>query len=81
LLWSDPNEQEESWALSYCGAGYTFGSKVVEDFHHINGTELIVHSRLFPINLKGYKEWFQVALKKFFRIEWLLFGPRPTLED
>ena len=43
LLWSDP-EDIETWALSPRGAGWLFGSKVTNEFSHINDLELIARA-------------------------------------
>ena len=40
LVWSDP-EDIEAWGQSPRGAGYLFGYKVVDEFNHINGLDLI----------------------------------------
>lgn len=43
LMWSDP-ENIEAWAPNNRGAGWIFGTKVVRDFNHINGLELIARA-------------------------------------
>ena len=40
LMWSDPADIE-TWEISPRGAGWLFGSRVVEEFNHINSLELI----------------------------------------
>ena len=40
LMWSDPDDIE-AWSVSSRGAGWLFGSKVTDQFNHINDLELI----------------------------------------
>lgn len=56
LLWSDP-EDIETWALSPRGAGWLFGSKVTNEFCHINDLELI--ARAHQLVMDGFKYWFK----------------------
>ena len=42
-MWSDP-EDIETWSLNPRGAGWIFGSRVTEEFNHINGFDLICRS-------------------------------------
>lgn len=58
-MWSDP-EEIESWAMSPRGAGWLFGSKVTQEFCHINDLELI--ARAHQLVLDGYKYWFKDQL-------------------
>ena len=44
LMWSDP-EDIEDWAINARGAGWVFGSKVTNDFCHINGLDLVARVR------------------------------------
>lgn len=55
LMWSDP-EDIETWSMSPRGAGWIFGSKVTEEFNHINGLSLIC--RAHQLVQEGYKYWF-----------------------
>mmetsp|Transcript_31606 Transcript_31606/g.5715 ORF Transcript_31606/g.5715 Transcript_31606/m.5715 type:complete len:172 (+) Transcript_31606:249-764(+) len=55
LMWSDP-DSIESWAVSPRGAGWLFGSKVTDEFNHINGLELIC--RAHQLVQEGYTYWF-----------------------
>lgn len=55
LMWSDPDEIE-AWAMGPRGAGWLFGSKVTEEFNHINGLELVC--RAHQLVHEGYKYWF-----------------------
>jgi len=55
LMWSDP-EDIETWAVSQRGAGYLFGSKVTQQFNHINGLQLIC--RAHQLVQEGYKYMF-----------------------
>lgn len=41
MMWSDPEEIRDAWVISPRGAGYLFGSKVAEEFNHMNGLDLI----------------------------------------
>lgn len=41
MMWSDPEEIRDAWLISPRGAGYLFGSKVAEEFNHLNGLDLI----------------------------------------
>ena len=56
LMWSDPDEIE-TWIMSCRGAGWIYGWKVVDEFNHINGLELIC--RAHQLVMEGYKYWFQ----------------------
>ena len=55
LMWSDP-EDIEQWAISPRGAGWLFGRKVVEEFNHGNGLELI--ARAHQLVQEGLKYQF-----------------------
>ena len=55
LMWSDPDDIE-TWAFSSRGAGYVFGSKVVDDFNQLNDIRLIC--RAHQLVNEGYKYWF-----------------------
>ncbi|GAB5587980.1 sporulation-induced protein [Umbelopsis nana] len=44
LLWSDPEAQVETWAVSPRGGGYLFGSMPTNAFCHNNEVDLIVRS-------------------------------------
>lgn len=41
MMWSDPEEIRDAWLISPRGAGYLFGSRVAEEFNHMNGLDLI----------------------------------------
>ena len=41
LVWSDPDDRVEAWAVSPRGAGWLFGSKVTNDFMQRNNLKLI----------------------------------------
>ena len=43
LMWSDPYDIE-TWAMSNRGAGWLFGSKVTQEFNHINGFDLVARA-------------------------------------
>ncbi|XP_037719870.1 serine/threonine-protein phosphatase 4 catalytic subunit-like [Drosophila subpulchrella] len=55
LLWSDPEDQL-GWGVSPRGAGYLFGSDVVEAFKHANGLDMIC--RAHQLVMEGYKWHF-----------------------
>lgn len=55
LMWSDP-DNIETWVLSNRGAGWLFGSKVTQEFNHINGLQLI--ARAHQLAQDGYMYWF-----------------------
>eukprot|EP00954_Amorphochlora_amoebiformis_P000861 66360-Amorphochlora_amoeboformis.AAC.2 len=41
LMWSDPDGDCDTWAVSPRGAGWLFGEKVTKQFNHMNGLELV----------------------------------------
>ncbi|PGH17435.1 serine/threonine-protein phosphatase [Polytolypa hystricis UAMH7299] len=55
LVWSDPDDVE-TWAVSPRGAGWIFGSKVADEFCHVNGLNLI--ARAHQLVNEGYKYHF-----------------------
>lgn len=57
-MWSDP-EDIEGWGLSPRGAGYLFGSDVVNKFNEINHIDLI--ARAHQLVMEGYKTMFPGA--------------------
>jgi len=57
LMWSDPDERIEGWNKSERGAGYMFGSKVVDEFNRINGLDLI--ARAHQLAMEGYQILFE----------------------
>jgi len=59
LLWSDP-EEIDGWGLSPRGAGYLFGSDVVQQFNHVNKIDLIC--RAHQLVMEGYKPMFDDTL-------------------
>jgi len=56
MLWSDPDEELDTWSLSHRGAGYIFGKQVIKEFHHRNGLELTI--RAHQLVFEGYKFMF-----------------------
>ena len=56
LMWSDPDDIE-TWIVSCRGAGWIYGWKVVDEFNHINGLELIC--RAHQLVMEGFKYWFE----------------------
>eukprot|EP01064_Diplonema_japonicum_P038686 TRINITY_DN9442_c7_g1_i1.p1 TRINITY_DN9442_c7_g1~~TRINITY_DN9442_c7_g1_i1.p1 ORF type:complete len:325 (+),score=40.60 TRINITY_DN9442_c7_g1_i1:59-976(+) len=55
LMWSDP-EDIDGWGLSPRGAGYLFGSDVVQQFNQTNNIDLIARSH--QLVMEGYKSLF-----------------------
>jgi len=55
LLWSDP-EDTQGWGVSPRGAGYLFGSDVVQQFNQTNSIEMIC--RAHQLVMEGYKWHF-----------------------
>jgi diadenosine tetraphosphatase ApaH/serine/threonine PP2A family protein phosphatase len=43
MMWSDPDDIL-TWGHSGRGAGWLFGSQVVDEFNYINGLDLIVRA-------------------------------------
>merc|ERR1711907_263278 len=59
LMWSDP-EDIDGWGLSPRGAGYLFGTDVVDKFNNTNGLNLIC--RAHQLVMEGYKHMFNDSL-------------------
>lgn len=57
LLWSDPEEETETWKLSKRGAGWLFGYKPTDSFCHTNGLELVC--RAHQLMSEGYSYKFR----------------------
>jgi serine/threonine-protein phosphatase 6 catalytic subunit len=55
LMWSDP-EEVDTWAISPRGAGWLFGSKVTNEFVHMNNLKLVC--RAHQLVNEGYKYMF-----------------------
>ncbi|CAG8504309.1 11097_t:CDS:2 [Paraglomus brasilianum] len=53
LVWSDPDQDKDEFAISPRGAGYTFGGEVVKKFLHINGMSHIL--RAHQLCMEGYQ--------------------------
>ncbi|KAG8835266.1 hypothetical protein FRC17_004573 [Serendipita sp. 399] len=60
LLWSDPDDSVQSWALSPRGCGFLFGSLVTSQFTHLNSLELI--ARAHQLVEEGYQYKFNEKL-------------------
>ncbi|KAI9481177.1 MAG: Metallo-dependent phosphatase-like protein [Benjaminiella poitrasii] len=60
LVWSDPDPDKEEFAISARGAGYTFGSSVVDRFLHLNKMEHIL--RAHQLCNAGYQVLFDDKL-------------------
>lgn len=58
-MWSDP-EEIETRAVSPRGAGWLFGSRVTEEFNHINKIELVC--RAHQLVQEGLKYMFDKGL-------------------
>lgn len=59
LMWSDPDDIT-GWRLSPRGAGYLFGSDIVEEFNRVNSLTLIC--RAHQLIMEGYREMFNKSL-------------------
>ncbi|OEL19022.1 Phytochrome-associated serine/threonine-protein phosphatase 3 [Dichanthelium oligosanthes] len=59
LMWSDP-EEIETWAVSPRGAGWLFGTRVTQEFNHINKIELVC--RAHQLVQEGLKYMFDKGL-------------------
>ena len=44
IMWSDPDDNVQGWAMSPRGAGYLFGADIVSDFNHTNGLNQIARA-------------------------------------
>ncbi|KAI8643169.1 Metallo-dependent phosphatase-like protein [Parasitella parasitica] len=60
LVWSDPDPDKEEFAISARGAGYTFGSLVVDRFLHLNKMDHIL--RAHQLCNAGYQVLFDDKL-------------------
>lgn len=60
LLWSDPDDQIADWRTSPRGAGFLFGSNVVDKFCHNNNISLI--ARAHQLINEGYRYMFDKRL-------------------
>jgi len=57
LMWSDPEDiHDETWLVSPRGAGYLFGARVVSEFAHCNGLELLC--RAHQLVQEGFRYHF-----------------------
>lgn len=56
ILWSDPDDGCESWAVSPRGAGWLFGAAITREFNHVNGISLI--ARAHQLVQEGFKYMF-----------------------
>ncbi|CAD6332954.1 unnamed protein product [Miscanthus lutarioriparius] len=59
LMWSDP-EEIDTWAVSPRGAGWLFGTRVTQEFNHINKIELVC--RAHQLVQEGLKYMFDKGL-------------------
>ncbi|ORY85994.1 Metallo-dependent phosphatase [Leucosporidium creatinivorum] len=55
LMWSDPDDID-TWSVSPRGAGWLFGSRVTDEFNHVNSLTLI--ARAHQLVQEGYKFMF-----------------------
>ncbi|KAJ2082714.1 putative serine/threonine protein phosphatase [Coemansia sp. RSA 988] len=60
LLWSDPDPDIKTFSRSQRGAGFTFGSEVVERFLHVNGLSHVL--RAHQLCMEGYLVLFNDRL-------------------
>ena len=59
IMWSDPDDIE-TWLMSSRGAGWIFGSRVVQEFNYLNDLTLIC--RAHQLVMEGFKYWFNEGL-------------------
>jgi len=57
MMWSDPEDEIETWGQGARGAGYLFGGKIVDGFCRINNLDIICRSHQL-VN-EGYKYHFK----------------------
>lgn len=60
LVWSDPEDLEQSWGISGRGAGFLFGQKATEKFNYVNQIGFIC--RAHQLVNEGYKYMFDNKL-------------------
>ena len=60
LVWSDPEDISVSWQMSPRGAGYLFGQRVTDEFHHVNNLQLM--ARAHQLVMEGRKYHFDQRL-------------------
>jgi diadenosine tetraphosphatase ApaH/serine/threonine PP2A family protein phosphatase len=63
LVWSDPEDLSSTgapWQISPRGAGYLFGRRVTEEFHHVNSLQLM--ARAHQLVMAGRKYHFDKSL-------------------
>ena len=60
MMWSDPSDTIEGWALSDRGAGWIFGKKVVDAFLHQNDLKCV--ARAHQLVQEGYSKHFAAQL-------------------
>jgi serine/threonine-protein phosphatase 4 catalytic subunit len=60
LLWSDPEDNMKGWGMSPRGAGWLFGSDVLQNFTHVNKIQMV--ARAHQLILEGYKLMFSDTL-------------------
>ena len=59
LMWSDP-EEISGWSMSPRGAGFLFGSDIVENFCQLNNIKQI--ARAHQLVMEGYRKMFNDQL-------------------
>jgi len=57
LIFNYPDDNTSDWSIPCRGAGHLYGWKVVDEFNHINGLELVCRSS--DIEMDGFKYWFK----------------------
>ena len=60
IMWSDPDDYTKGWGMSSRGAGFVFGSEVVNKFLHQNNLTMI--ARAHQLVMEGYKMMFNKKL-------------------
>jgi diadenosine tetraphosphatase ApaH/serine/threonine PP2A family protein phosphatase len=59
-MWSDPEEDIDSWKQNPRGAGWLFGRRAVDEFNEVNEVKIIV--RAHQLVKEGYKFHFGCKL-------------------
>jgi diadenosine tetraphosphatase ApaH/serine/threonine PP2A family protein phosphatase len=60
LVWSDPEDISSAWQVSPRGAGFLFGPRVTDEFHHVNRLQLM--ARAHQLVMEGRKYHFNDKL-------------------
>eukprot|EP01065_Artemidia_motanka_P026792 TRINITY_DN3202_c5_g1_i1.p1 TRINITY_DN3202_c5_g1~~TRINITY_DN3202_c5_g1_i1.p1 ORF type:complete len:306 (+),score=36.65 TRINITY_DN3202_c5_g1_i1:99-1016(+) len=63
LMWSDPAEEVDTWAVSPRGAGYLFGEKVAAEWCRRNNLEVVC--RAHQLVQDGFKYHYEADVKSY----------------